>query len=266
MTIMRYAQRTHRRTQAAFTLVEMLVVLAIIGILVGILLPVIARSKVRAKAGLAKLDCAAIATAIAQYHTDYNHYPVAKGQVANPFGGDLTFSFPKDLAGEEDKDNMTIPIDDPGGIPVNSDAMIILSALEDLGGSKPNAGHSRNINKRRYLDGKLTDSKEKPGMGPDGVFRDPFGNPYVITVDFDGDGLCLDPFYATPAVSADSSLPEIGQNGLMKSKKWTDPASGQPAYVLSKEIMVWSPGPDRKVNAGISVKQGVNNDNIIGWQ
>ncbi len=244
MIMMRHVQPTQRRLRAAFTLVEMLVVLLIIAILLGILLPTIAGAKIRAKAGLAKLDCAAIATAITQYHTDYNHYPVAKGQVANTLGGDLTFNPPGGI----------------GGGPSNSDAMIILSALEELGGSKPNAGHSRNISKRRYLDDKLVESVEKPGMGPDGVFRDPFGNPFVITVDLNGNDHCFDLFYADPAVSG-PDLADIGQNGMMKTI-----IGAQPAYVLPKNVMVWSPGPDREINITLPAKQGVNNDNIIGWQ
>ena len=87
-----------------------------------------------------------------------------------------------------------------GDTPYNADLMIILSAIEGLGGNNVNAGHSRNSKKMNYLGSKFSNSEEK-GWGPDGIFRDPFGNPYVVTVDKNNDGKCWDMHYGNKLVS-----------------------------------------------------------------
>lgn len=231
---------------SGLTLVEILTVVAIIAILVSILVPVLAKQKIKAKAKLARLDCSSIAQAITQYNMDnIGRFPTARGEQANTEGGDITFSM---------HDNGPT-----GAVPHNGNLMIILSAMESLGGNNVNAGHARNSKKFNYLQSKLTDSKEKPGMGPDGIYRDPFGNPYVVTVDKSGDGKCHDFFYGNEAVSSTGG--QIGANGLMKE---TLP-NGITGYVLTTKAMVWSAGPDLEVSPGQKALKDKNYDNIIGW-
>ena len=231
---------------SGLTLVEVLTGVAIIAILASILVPVLAKQKIKAKAKLAKLDCSSIAQAITQYNMDnIGRFPSARGEQANTKGGDITFSM---------HDNGPT-----GAVPHNGDLMIILSAIESLGGNNVNAGHARNSKKFNYLQSKLTSSKEKPGMGPDGIYRDPFGNPYVVTVDKSGDGKCYDFFYGDGAVSGTGG--QIGANGLMKE---TLP-NGVSGYILTAKAMVWSAGPDREVSPGQGALEGKNYDNIIGW-
>lgn len=59
----------------AFTLIEMLVVLAIIGILAGILLPALAMARARVRITQASNDIAQLRTSIQQYVQDYGAYP-----------------------------------------------------------------------------------------------------------------------------------------------------------------------------------------------
>jgi hypothetical protein len=146
-----------------------------------------------------------------------------------------------------------------GAVPYNADLMIILSAMEGLGGNTVNAGHARNAKKFNYLHAKMSDSVEKKGMGPDGIYRDPFGNPFVVTVDKNGDGKCHDFFYGTEAVSGTGG--EIGHNGLMKETL----SNGAIGYVLAGKAMVWSAGPDQSLSPDKGAKTDKNYDNIIGW-
>jgi hypothetical protein len=106
---------------------------------------------------------------------------------------------------------------------------------------------------------KLTDSKEKPGMGPDGIYRDPFGNPYVVTVDKSGDGKCCDFFYGSEAVSGTGG--QIGAKGLMKETL----SNGSIGYILTGKAMVWTAGPDKEISHGKNALSEKNYDNIIGW-
>ena len=78
------------RTRSAFTLVEMLVVIAIIGILAGLLLPALAGAKKAAKIAKAKTEISGIVAAVQQYDTTYSRLPASPGAVgaANP---DFTF-------------------------------------------------------------------------------------------------------------------------------------------------------------------------------
>ena len=220
---------------AGMTLLEVLAVIAIIAILISILVPAIARSKIKAKVGMAKVDCATISTAIKSYYNDYGRYPVRKGQKANTPGGDLSY----DVS------------------PPNSDAVVTL--IDDTELNDVNKNHRANYKKTRYFEPKLTDNLEEQGIGPDGVFRDPFGNPYVISVDLNNDDKCCDVLYGLPSIS-DISGDRIGQFGLMR-----ETINDKEMFCLPSTVMVWSAGPDRDTSLNDNAKQGANYDNIIGW-
>lgn len=63
------------RFSYAFTLIELLIVVAIIAILAAIAVPNFLEAQVRAKTSRAKNEMRAIATAMEAYAIDYNHYP-----------------------------------------------------------------------------------------------------------------------------------------------------------------------------------------------
>ncbi len=59
----------------AFTLIELLIVVAIIAILAAIAVPNFMEAQVRAKVSRAKADMRSLATALETYSVDYGHYP-----------------------------------------------------------------------------------------------------------------------------------------------------------------------------------------------
>lgn len=59
----------------AFTLIELLIVVAIIAILAAVALPNFLEAQMRAKVTRTKSDMRTVATALEAYHVDYNHYP-----------------------------------------------------------------------------------------------------------------------------------------------------------------------------------------------
>ena len=254
-----------RKNTVGLTLIEILTVVAIIAILAAILLPVLARQKVRAKANLARLDCSSIAQAITQYNMDnIGRYPIANDPVRYAEGltdgNDITFSMHNNIVGEDGEHS--------GDTPHNADLMIILSAIEGMGVNNVNAGHSRNSKKTNFLGAKFSDTKLN-GLGPDGIFRDPFGNAYVVTIDKNGDDKCWDMFYGKKEVSGPTE--QIVANGLMRQEH-VNPDIGH-GYVLSGKAMVWSAGPDKLASDQHKATgefeqdgfKGTNNDNIIGW-
>jgi prepilin-type N-terminal cleavage/methylation domain-containing protein len=220
-----------------FTLVEMLVVITIIAILASITVPFVSRAMTKSKVATARTDMINLKGAIQSYHNDYSRFPSARGAVPNPKGGDLTFSLP---IGEQQADGspydafiQSVPL--PQKTPPNSDLMSVLMAVD----SGVNKNHGRNAKKTTYLTPNAADDLGAPGLGPDGIFRDPFGNPYVITVDYNGDNQVADRFYRETGVSHGASI------GLVKN------TSNQTAqeYVLRGTVMIWSFGPDRQMHS-----------------
>ena len=93
------------------------------------------------------------------------------------------------------------------------------------------------------------------GVGSDGVFRDPWGSPYIVTVDANYDGKTIDAFYGQGSVSAADR--NEGLSGLTRVKG---------GYQANSPVLVWSLGPDGLASASEKANQGVNKDNILSWQ
>jgi hypothetical protein len=136
----------------------------------------------------------------------------------------------------------------------NSELIEILQDI-DAGPGSVNEKHRRNPRQTRMLDAKVAADNTSPGVGTDYVFRDPWGNPYIITLDMNDDGKCEDLIYGNPAVG------EANGKGLFGLVKNTNNK-----MALNNSVMVWSCGPDKAINPSGPANAGKNKDNVLGWQ
>ena len=58
-----------------------------------------------------------------------------------------------------------------------------------------------NPQQTKFLNATMVSDTVSPGVGLDGVYRDPWGDPYVISMDLNYDGVCQDAFYCQQSVS-----------------------------------------------------------------
>jgi type II secretory pathway pseudopilin PulG len=215
--------------------VELLIVIAIIGILAGMLLPALIRGHGIAKKNQARTEMRNLEMAINAYDAAYSRYP------ANATGAaDLTFGYSSAVA----------------GVAANSEVMVILMDL-NIGA---NLGHAMNPQQLTTFSANSVGDTVSPGFSTvDHQLRDPWGHPYVITLDLDGNKRCRDAFYSTK-VSQIAPGQSQGYNGL------TDNGNGY--FELDAPVMIWSAGPDGKYDdsPGAKANAGANKDNILSWQ
>lgn len=262
------------------TLIELLVVISIIAVLAGLLLPALARGKVKARIAQARKQMNDIKGAIVVYRADYSRMPNSTGSPSAqesagtaPAGNASAQDFIYGTAGVAGYSGNIVTNRLPGGYEANnSELMLILTATEAFPTSSNtvNANHVKNIRKSVYLNAKQVEGAQA-GIGSDGVFRDPFIKPYIITLDLNYDNFVAPGIYRYQGVSQKSGTE--GYNGLLYRSP-TFNASLPHEFGLRDSIAVWSMGVDGrfgdtiKANAeGVIGGQKVNNsDNILSWK
>ena len=199
-----------------------------------------------------------IGNALSTYETTYSRLPLL-----SPTGGeDVTF-------GLDPASYPPIPsIPGRNGtrvVATNANIIAILMDEERFknGNVTSNLNHTLNPQRISMLTAKQTSESGGPGVGMDGEYRDPWGNPYVISLDYDFDDQCQDVVYGRMSVSQISAGSQSGHNGLFNPDK---AASGNTdEFKFKGKYLIWSKGPDGKVLTNQNADKDVNRDNVLGW-
>ncbi len=261
----------------AFTLIELLVVIAIIAILAGMLLPVLASAKKSALKKKAMIEAQGIVTAIQAYDQDYGRFPLTTWEQTKAGLNDFTTGYIQNPQSGINWPASTATYGNGGySFDNNSNVVAILMDLTAYpnGTTTTNANHQYNPKSTVYLTAKLSGydptSPGQPLGGVDntGVYRDPWGNPYIITMNtsYNVQG-CSDLFYCQQKVSQSSG--QTGFNGLFNP---LSPTGSTDNYLYHGKVMVWSAGPDKQFDSNTAnlpsgkANAGLNRDNILTWQ
>ena len=234
----------------AFTLIELLVVIAIIAILAAMLFPAIGIAKKKAAEASARVDMQNIGLAIGRYEADYNGRFPAPGI---PTGSeDVTFGY---------STNLPPPVANIGVLAVttNSGVIAVLMDVEKFnnGVDTANKGHVLNPRRVSNLNAKYASDNTSQGVGSDGEYRDPWGRPYIISMDTSLNERCHDQIYSRTTVSQD------GQRGYFGMSTQTNTAN---QYGFNGKFLIWSLGADGRASATANAKSGENKDNLLSWQ
>jgi prepilin-type N-terminal cleavage/methylation domain-containing protein len=236
-----------RRRSSGFTLVELLVVIAIIAILAGLLLPTLGRAKSKAQVAQARTDMKSIEVAISQYYAEYSRYPNPPGVTRNE---DFTY-------GTQDIRRNRLKHRDGGDLVListasNSDIMpILLNREVPVNPWGPDYTQRANPRRLALLNVKQVSNQRPGGVDQeDLVYRDPWGHPFIISIDYDYNDKVVDAFY--------SRVPGAASKGLHLG----DPNT----YQLNGSVMIWSLGPDGEANVSVDANTAENKDNVLGWQ
>jgi hypothetical protein len=101
-----------------------------------------------------------------------------------------------------------------------------------------------------------------PGVGPDLIYRDPWGTPCVISMNLNYDEQCQDALYSLDNVSGfNQTTGNPGFNGLTNP----DPTKHN-NFQYHGRVMVWSAGSDKKIDPKDPANDWENRNNILSWK
>jgi hypothetical protein len=244
------------------TWVECLWVIAVIAFLAAGLLPMLSGGG-PSRGNMARSETHDLVSAIEAYYKVYGHMPVSAAVRQAAGAGDFTYG------SIINSPAVPTPVGTlPGGqVVLNSEVVAILMDFTNFPGnpgqSTINTNDCLNPQHILFLKAQLVSSAVLPRVGPDLVYRDPWGTPYFITMDLNGDGRCVDAFYGKRAVSQRNATGAAGYNGLTNS---VDAGGNGDHFLYQGRVMVWSAGPDQKINTETAADAGENKDNIVSWR
>jgi len=152
----------------AFTLIELLTVIAIIAILMGLLFPALSTVKESARKTQAKNDLTQICTAVTAFYTEYSKYPVPPGTTADYY----------DYGSKNTNDKLfnvlrAVTNGDPSGL--NPRQIVFISPPL----AKPTTQRGGII---------------PTGESNAGCYYDPWGSPYYVRIDSNYDNQFPNPY------------------------------------------------------------------------
>ncbi|HEV7405015.1 MAG TPA: DUF4190 domain-containing protein [Chthoniobacteraceae bacterium] len=166
-----------------------------LALVAALVFPAISAAKDGARRAKARQDELSIVHAVEQYETTY-------GQNPDPAGGER-----RDVTVAEDNHKL-------------------FNILRDL---EPD--HRNNPKRQVFFTAPDAHGEGKPrdGFDSNGVFRDPWGNPYLIRIDLNGDGVVEDPYGTSPTDTIQVSV-----------IVWSLGPDGLPGSHGSGDILSWS--------------------------
>ena len=178
-----------------------------------------------------RIEIQNLIAAVTQYEIAYSHFPGPSNVIESDL---IDFTF-----GTYGTSKASLGITNASGYQANNSELMAI--LTDNPNTVANTNHCRNPQRLVLYSARIAPDTNSPGLGPDGVLRDRWGNPYIISIHLKEDETCRDAFYSLPSVS--------GTN---------------PPRVRAR-VMIWSLGPDGKADRTKSADAGVNKDNILSW-
>ena len=233
-----------RFASAAFTLLELLVVISIIAVLAGILLPVTGAVMQNARKVSAKNTVTQIVSAIKSFQTDYGVYPPpAPGLATTPANGDTTYTG------------------------TNNNQLFAILRATDTATTSPNT--RRGV----YFEGKDVKNATKPtdGFATAAATTTISGNAFTVSA-----GTLVDPWGVGYMIRYDTGydnavmLPELeGNTPNSNSDSSASTAGGTATGVIRSGVIAWSYGKDAQAGNGGNFGTAPSytyGDDVVSWQ